>query len=105
MHVNGQAGAHRCLFVDRTDLMLGFYPAIRATDKREVAVSLSAAELGPNVRYFDSTEVGAKGHLIIHREDDETREDLPAQLYRNRTHLVGSVIPRQPTENVFKLSR
>ena len=105
VHVNSQLGAYRCLFVDRTDLMLGFYPAIRATDKREVAVSLSAAELGPNVRYFDSTKVGAKGHLIIHREDDETREDLPARLYRNRTHLIEIVIPRQPTENVFKLSR
>jgi len=105
VHVNGQSASRRCFFVDRTDLMGGFYPLIADPVKRQVAVSLSAAEIGPNIRYFDSSRTGAKGYLIIHREADDRRTALgPACLWRNTTHLAEIVIPRQPINKVFALS-
>jgi hypothetical protein len=55
VHVNSEAGSPRCLFVDRTDLMIGFYPLMRAAEKRQLAVSVSAAPLGHNIHYFDKS--------------------------------------------------
>jgi pimeloyl-ACP methyl ester carboxylesterase len=104
VHINGLEASRRCLFVDRTDLMFGFYPMIADPAKRQVAVSISAAEVGPSVRYFDSTRVGAKGSLVVHREADDRRAALgTACLWRNTTHLVEIVIPRQPANKVFTL--
>lgn len=106
VHVNSQMPSRRCLFVDRTDLMAGYYPRLRSSKIRQVAVSISAAELGPNVRYFDSVKQGAKGHLIVHRENDELRQELgSARLLRNTTHLVEIIVPRQPVNKVFTLSQ
>src|SRR5215216_1533544 len=105
VHVNSRDASRRCLFVDHTDLMQGYYPRIGPKAKRQVAVSLSAAKLGENVRYFDSTKVGAKGHLVVHHEDEDRREELgSARLRRHTTHLVEITIPRQPIDKVFKLS-
>jgi hypothetical protein len=104
-HVNSQLAARRCLFIDRTDLVLGFYPRIKQLDMRHVAVSLSAAPLGRNIRYFDKTKVGAEGVFIVHDEDEDSRADLPARLYRNSTHLIEIIIPREPIDKVFKLAR
>jgi len=105
VHVNGAEASRRCLFIDRTDLMTGFYPLIVDPEKRVVLVSLSAAEPGPNVRYFDSTQTGAKGSIAIHQENDDRREALGvACLRRNTTHLVEIVIPRQPISSVFSMA-
>jgi len=105
-HVNDQFASRRCLFIDRTDLMLNYYqlPSIRNVAK-QLAVSLSAAPPGKNVRYFDSTREGAKGELIVHTENEATRAGLKGRLYRNRTHLMEIIIPRQPVANLFKLER
>lgn len=105
VHVNSRATSRRCLFIDRSDLIAGFYPMLKRPELMEVAVSLSAAAVGRNTRYFDSTREGAKGHFIVHRLDTEGRADLPARLFRNSTHLVEIVVPRQPVEKVFRLSR
>jgi hypothetical protein len=105
VHVNSQAASRRCLFVDHTDLMKGYYPMIPSAANRQVAVSISAAPLGDNVRYFDSMRVGAAGHLVVHHEDEAARAAAPARLYRNTTHLVEIIIPRQPIDKVFKLSQ
>jgi hypothetical protein len=105
VHVNGRSASRRCLFVDHTELMNGFYPLIRSPAQQEVALSLSAAEIGPNIRYFDSTKVGAKGHLVVHRKDQERRKALgAARLRRNMTHLVEIIVPRQPIDKVFTIS-
>lgn len=104
VHVNGQAKSLRALYVDRNDLLENYYPKLRQPNQREVAVSISAARIGPNVRYFDKTKEGAAGHLVVHRESEETREELQARLLRNTTHLVEIVIPRQPRDKVFKLT-
>jgi hypothetical protein len=103
VHVNGRAPSRRCLFVDRTALMTGFYPLMRVANKRQLAVSLSAARLGDNIRYFDSTRQGAAGHLVVHDEDETRRAGLVGRLLRNTTHLVEVIIPRQPIDKVFKL--
>jgi hypothetical protein len=105
VHVNSQSGSRRCLFIDRTDLMFGFYPLMRSAGKRELAVSISAAELGDNIRYFDSTRKGATGHVVVHEEDESKRAGLEGRLFRNVTHLVELIIPRQPIDKVFKLSQ
>lgn len=106
VHVNGQDASLRCLFIDRTDLVNKYYGRINDPAKRRVAVSISAASVGRNVRYFDSEREGAKGHLVIHEEDIDLREELgAARLHRNATHLVEIVIPREPIDKVFKLSR
>lgn len=106
IHVNSQMPSMRCFYADRTDLMGGYYPLVPAGRPKQLAVSISAANIGANIRYFDQTKVGAAGELVVHDEDDEKREALgPMRLHRNATHLVEIVIPRQPTNKVFKLSQ
>jgi hypothetical protein len=100
VHVNTIDPSFRCLFVDRTALFTEFYTAVR----RQVAMSLSAARLGQNIRYFDKTKEGAKGHVLVHDKDAEARSTLGAsRLWRNRTHLVEIRIPRQPIDKVFTM--
>ena len=105
VHVNRAMASLRCLYADRNDLLENYYPLIPQPDRREVAMSISAAELGPNVRYFDKTRVGASGNVVVHRENEDARENLKARLLRNTTHLVEIVIPRQPIDKVFSLAR
>jgi hypothetical protein len=106
VHVNTLFRSRRCFFVDRTDLMTGYYSLIPDPLKREVAVSISAAEIGKNIRYFDKTRIGADGHLVVHKEHEADREELGvARLHRNMTHLVEIIIPRQPIDRVFRFSR
>jgi pimeloyl-ACP methyl ester carboxylesterase len=105
VHVNSQSSSRRCLFIDRTDLMIGFYPLMRVERNRQLAVSISAAALGDNIRYFDKTSQGAAGHLIVHEEDETKRAGLAGRLFRNTTHLIEVIVPRQPIDKVFKLSQ
>ncbi len=106
IHVNSVEQHFRCLYVDRTDLMLGYYKKVPPSAPHVVAMSLSAAPIGANIRYFDTSDEHASGHLIVHREDDEQREKMGAvRLRRNVTHLVKIVIPRQPMAGVFTLSQ
>jgi pimeloyl-ACP methyl ester carboxylesterase len=100
VQVNSIDNSARCLFVDRTGLFTVFYVGKRT----QVAMSMSAAKLGPNIRYFDKTKDGAKGHVLVHDRDEVRRKDLAARLQRNRTHLVEIRIPRQPIDKVFRLS-
>ena len=96
VHVNSTHPAYRCLYIDHTDLLQIFY------DKSaELAVSISAAPLGRNVKYFDSRTDSARGEVTIHTQDVAARADLPARLHRNRTHFVEVIIPRRPIDKVF----
>jgi hypothetical protein len=100
VHVNTVDASYRCLFADRTALFSEFYTGVR----RQVAMSLSAARLGPNIRYFDKAKDGAKGHVLVHDKDADARADLGApRLWRNRTHLVDLRIPRKAIDKVFAL--
>jgi hypothetical protein len=104
VHKNSISAHHRCLFIDRTDLHTRFYrEAAKDNNERFLAMSVSAAQPGRNIRYFDSEKVGAKGHILVHAARVEDREhSLDARLRRNTTHLVELILPRQPTGRVFR---
>ena len=58
------------------------------------------------IRYFDEDMQGAKGSVVIHRQDLAPDNDLGgARFFRNTTHLIEIRIPRQPVDKVFRLSR
>ena len=98
VHVNSHGGERRCFFIDRTDLLTNFYAKIRVGDK-VLTMSLSANPPGDNIRYFDSTKVGAKGSFKLHDKEVESERWLK----RNTTHYLKIVIPRRPIDNVFKV--
>lgn len=103
VHVNQVNPSFRCLYVDRTDLLHSFYGQIAGrTAAKELHMSLSATPPGGNVSYFENSRVGAKGTVVIHREDDA---DEPRWLRRNITHFVKIIIPRNPKPDVFRLKR
>lgn len=105
VHTNSVRPNLRCLFIDRTDLVGSFYSSAKTPGgRRELAMSISAAALGPNVRYFDSTREGAKGEITLHAADEAQKAVLDARLHRNRTHLVEIVIPRQPIDKVYRMA-
>lgn len=105
VHTNTRSPSFRCLYIDRTDLIERFYGMLRKGAARQLAVSISAAPVGPNVRYFDKTRDGATGHIVIHREDRRREQADEERLHRNATHLVEIIIPRQPVDKVFSLSQ
>ena len=101
VHLYGDDHARRCLFMDRTDLMTGFYGAIAPGVEKVLRMSLSANPPGDNVRYFEDYNTGAEGSLTLHLEDE--KDAAKRWLRRNTTHLVEVVIPRVPGAGVFKL--
>jgi hypothetical protein len=105
VHTNSVSPSLRCLFVDRTDLVENFYRLARTPDRQTLALSVSAAQLGRNVRYFDKTHEGARGQVVIHALEAAARDDLEARVRRNSTHLIDMILPRQPVDKVFKLAR
>ena len=105
VHTNSVSPSFRCLFVDRTDLVEGFYALARTPERQTLAVSVSAAQLGRNIRYFDKTSEGARGQVVIHALAAAARDDLDARVRRNTTHLIDMILPRQPVDKVFKLAR
>lgn len=105
VHNNSLDASLRCLFLDRTNLFDKYYQQLPPGLPQEVALSLSAAAPGADVRYFDSEVTGAAGHLVIHAEDVDTRMGLPGRFRRNMTHLVEIIVPRQPTAGVFSISQ
>lgn len=104
VHTNTVDASYRCFFLDRSDLITGFYGKSRKAEYKRLAMGVSAAEVGPNVRYFDKTREGARGHVLLHDADQEERAQLEARLHRNSTHLIELILPRQPTDKVFRLS-
>ena len=99
IHPNSLDPSIRCLFIDRDALFKDYYQDGRTS----VALSLSAAKIGANIRYFDATAQGAAGHLMVHCENAADRAGLEGRLYRNQTHLVEIIVPRQPIDTVFAI--
>lgn len=98
VHTNGEGGARRCLYVDRTDLVDNFYGKIKTRDK-VLMMSLSVNPPGDNVRYFADLKTGAKGSYKLHGEDAKQER----WLRRNTTHFLKIVIPRYPVSKVFEI--
>ena len=53
------------------------------------------ATIGENIRYFRSEEEGAAGSLIVHREDDEARENMTDLMFRQEylAEIVSFTVP------------
>ncbi|MBI5436449.1 MAG: alpha/beta hydrolase [Nitrosomonadales bacterium] len=100
VHTNGNNAAYRCLFVDRTDLLNKFYQLIGKNVEKVLTMSISAKAPGGNVSYFSDSKRGAPGEMVIHTLDDNTQARW---LQRNTTQFVRIIIPRNPSDNVFKL--
>jgi len=102
VHTNANNAAYRCLFVDRTDLLNEFYPRIGKNVEKILTMSISANAPGGNVSYFSDAKRGAPGEMVVHSLDDTTQTRW---LQRNTTQFVRIIIPRSPSDNVFKLKR
>lgn len=103
VHVNSVSGAYRCLYVDHTDLIDYFYGQ---QGHDALAVSLSAAAPGRNIKYFDSRVDNARGEIRLHAASDQAKQDIEAsgkgaRLWRNTTHLIEVIMPRRPADKVF----
>ena len=102
VHTNGSNAAYRCFFVDRTDLLNEFYQRIGRNVEKILTMSISAKAPGGNVSYFSDAKRGAPGEMIIHTLDDTTQTRW---LQRNTTQFVRIVIPRSPSDKVFRLTK
>ncbi|MFQ5765002.1 MAG: esterase/lipase family protein [Rhodospirillales bacterium] len=100
VHPNSQGAATRCFFIDRTDLLHGFYDKIPASKEKLLRATVSVAPVGRNVSYFDSTQQRAGGTVTVHTLDERAR-----WLKRNSTHFVKLIIPRVSVDKVFRLTR
>ncbi|HQQ62547.1 MAG TPA: hypothetical protein PLF22_03135, partial [Pseudomonadales bacterium] len=99
--VNSQNAACRNIYFDRTDLVEGYYPIVPGTESPVLYLSTSAAAPGKNISYFSKQKIGSDLQIPIHLEDDNTTRWLK----RNSTHFVKIILPRQPADKVFKLTR
>jgi hypothetical protein len=102
VHINSQNPSYRCLYVDRTDLYKNFYAIFPNAADKQLWMSISATPLGNNVSYFNNYKTGAKGQLQVHAHDDGS---LMFRLRRNTTHFIEIIIPRTPSDNVFRLAK
>lgn len=112
-------GATRCLYVDRTDLVNGFYNQFTSNKTRELCMSVSASPPGDHVSYFSNFKAGAAGQMVVHTEKEDLVAVAPAPsagtaadkenkvrwLKRNCTHFVKIIIPRSPHNEVFTVHR
>ena len=99
--VNSQNPACRNFYFDRTDLMNGYYPQVPGRAEPVLYLSISAASPGKNISYFANEKIGADMQIPIHYQSDKAARWLK----HNSTHFVRIILPRQPTDKVFKLTR
>lgn len=94
VHVNSRQGAYRSLYLDHTDLMKVFYK-----DGQELAMSITVAPAGRNVRFFESARI------VVHAKDVKARAELTdTRFFRNQTHFIEIIVPRAPSDDVFRLT-
>jgi len=99
VHKCAQNSALRTIYIDRQNLFDLFYAAIPADMPKELRLSISASAPGNNVHYFENA-YGAEGEFVVHSVDEASR-----WLHRNATHFLKIVIPRLPSDQVFKLAK
>jgi len=104
VHTNGSNAAYRCLFIDRTELVNIFYNKIDKSLPKELKMSISAKPPGNNISYFANYKAGASGSVKIHWIDD-LPYSAPERFHRNSTVFVKIIIPRVPSDDVFKLEK
>lgn len=94
--------ALRNLYFDRTDLLEGYYPRLPKSSERLLYMSIAAASPGRNVKYFEKEKDGAVQWVPLHLQDEQ--QAAARWLKRNTTHFLQIIIPRQPSNDVFKLT-
>lgn len=99
--VNSQNPACRNIYFDRTDLVEGYYPKVPEGGDAALYLSISAAAPGKNIRYFANLKTGADMQIAIHFQ----RDIASRWLKHNSTHFVRIILPRQPVDKVFRLTR
>ncbi len=99
--VNSQNKAFRNIYFDRTDLIEGYYPKVPGNNFSALYLSISAAAPGKNISYFADQKIGADMQFPIHFQSQAASRWLK----RNSTHFVRIILPRQPANKVFKLTR
>ncbi len=103
VHTNGSNPAYRCLFIDRTKLTDIFYKKIGDSLPKELRMSISAKPPGSNISYFADYRQGAGGSVKIHWLNDNQNSN--ERMHRNSTLFVKIIIPRSPSDGVFKLKQ
>jgi len=99
--VNSQNPACRNIYFDRTDLVEGYYPRVPGRADPVLYLSISAASPGKNISYFASEKIGGDLQVAVHYQS----ETAMRWLKRNSTHFVRIILPRQPADKVFRLTR
>lgn len=99
--VNSQNKACRNIYFDRTDLVEGYYPKVPGRGDPALYLSISAAALGKNISYFANQKIGSDMQIAVHFQS----ETATRWLKRNSTHFVRIILPRQPDDKVFRLTR
>jgi len=103
VHQNSTQPGCRCFYLDRTELMDGFYARIAGNAKKELLLSISAAPPGTNSHYFSAKDSDSQGFKSLHLFDGNHPEGR--WLRRYSTHFLKIIIPRRPNEQVFRLTQ
>ncbi len=93
--------ACRNIYFDRTDLVEGYYPKVPGRRDPVLYLSISAAAPGKNIGYFANQKIGADMQIAVHFQS----ETASRWMKRNSTHFVRIILPRQPVDKVFRLTR
>lgn len=99
--INSQNAAGRNIYFDRTDLVEGYYPLVPGKGDPLLYLSVAAAAPGKNISYFSNQKTGAALEIVVHMQG----EGPSRWLKRNTTHFVHIILPRQPVDKVFRLTR
>lgn len=101
---NSLRRSQKALYVDRDDLVEGYYSMIQDPAKRVLGMSISATPPGKNVHYFSGGNQTAEGWVTVHRDPMQFGE-AERFLKRNCTHFVKIIIPRDPNDDVFRIKK
>ncbi|UCH47169.1 MAG: hypothetical protein JSU95_13865 [Betaproteobacteria bacterium] len=101
VHAHRRSPEYRNFYIDRYDMMRtgGWYDQIPSPAERQLLFSLTAADPGDRVAYFER-KPGARGVVFLHRQGDGER-----WLKRHTTHFVRVIVPRAGEPGIFTLKR
>ncbi len=101
-HTHRRDPDRRSFYIDRYDMMRagGWYDQIPDPASRELSFSVTAADPGKQIAYFERRS-GARGIVFLHTAG----EPADRWLKRHTTHFVRVIVPRAGEPGVFKLKR
>jgi hypothetical protein len=101
VHTHRRSPEYRNFYIDRYDMMGagGWYAQIRNPEERRLTFTVTAADPGERIAYFEHRP-GARGVVLLHQQAEGER-----WLNRHSTHFIRLIVPRAATAEVFKLKR